>query len=131
MPKEEAKDDGEREVVTEIPTTTNISDSGNDEVQQEVVLEEPRSIAQERPRRVSKPPQRTAKRLLNFTDHEMIAEDLPLHLLQSALAPHPSLPSDLTPLPLSQLPSGPPQPRQPQPSTPRCLQSHLWRAHYC
>ncbi|TXG72378.1 hypothetical protein EZV62_000957 [Acer yangbiense] len=58
MPKEEANDDGERGVVTKIPITIKISDNGNDEVQQEVVLEEPRSIAQERLRRVSKPPQR-------------------------------------------------------------------------
>jgi hypothetical protein len=58
MPKEETKDDGEKGVVTEIPITTKISDSENVEVQQEVVLEEPRSIAQERPRRVPKPPQR-------------------------------------------------------------------------
>ncbi|KAK0607391.1 hypothetical protein LWI29_014223 [Acer saccharum] len=47
MSKEEAKDDGKRGVVTEIPITTKISDNGIDEVQQEVILEEPRSIAQE------------------------------------------------------------------------------------
>ncbi|KAK0589719.1 hypothetical protein LWI29_017740 [Acer saccharum] len=58
MPNEETKDDGERGVVTEIPITTKISDSRNEEVQQEVVLEEPISIAQERLMRVSKPPQR-------------------------------------------------------------------------
>ncbi|TXG60228.1 hypothetical protein EZV62_014801 [Acer yangbiense] len=50
MPKEEAKDDGERGVVIEIHITTKISDSGNKEIQQEVVLKEPRSTAQERPR---------------------------------------------------------------------------------
>ncbi|KAI9162073.1 hypothetical protein LWI28_023521 [Acer negundo] len=58
LPNEKAKDDGERGVVTEIPITTKISDSENEEVQQEVVLEEPRFIAQERPMRVLKPPQR-------------------------------------------------------------------------
>ncbi|TXG69378.1 hypothetical protein EZV62_004313 [Acer yangbiense] len=47
-----------RGVMTKILITTKISDNGNDKVQQEVVLEELRSVAQERPRRVSKPPQR-------------------------------------------------------------------------
>ena len=43
--KKEAKDDGEKGVVTEVPITTKFSDSGNEEVQQEVVRKEPRSIA--------------------------------------------------------------------------------------
>ncbi|KAI9180386.1 hypothetical protein LWI28_004275 [Acer negundo] len=58
MPKEEANYDDERGVVTEIPITTKISDRGNEEVQLELVIEEPRSIAQESPIRVSKPLQR-------------------------------------------------------------------------
>ncbi|TXG57384.1 hypothetical protein EZV62_018697 [Acer yangbiense] len=57
MPNEEANDDCERGLVTKIPITTKISDSKIDEVRQEMVLEEHRFIAQERPRRVSKPPQ--------------------------------------------------------------------------
>ncbi|KAK1586291.1 hypothetical protein Q3G72_000914 [Acer saccharum] len=55
MPKEEAKDDSEKEVVTKIPITIKFSDDGNEEVQQEVVLEEPKSIAQGRTNVVSNP----------------------------------------------------------------------------
>ncbi|KAI9185909.1 hypothetical protein LWI28_011819 [Acer negundo] len=37
MSKEKAKDDGEKGVVIEVPITTKFSDSGNEEIQQEVV----------------------------------------------------------------------------------------------
>ncbi|KAH7557807.1 hypothetical protein JRO89_XS11G0223600 [Xanthoceras sorbifolium] len=62
MPEEEVnKNDDEKRIVTEIPIATKISDSGNEdvqleEIQQEEVLEEPRSIVQGRPNRISKPP---------------------------------------------------------------------------
>ncbi|KAI9196582.1 hypothetical protein LWI28_025144 [Acer negundo] len=108
----EAKDDGKRGVVTEIPITTKISDNGIDEVQQEVILEEPRFIAQERLRRVSKPLHRSLGAALDRPTSSTIdtwvqsvvvmSHPCPLALSLSTVVHSQDLPSYVAPsLPLS------------------------------
>ena len=84
MSKEEAKDDGKRGVVTEIPITTKISDNGIDEVQQEVILEEPRSIAQESQGESQSHRSGTVgmMRLMKCILHSWLVREIQLHLMK-------------------------------------------------